>query len=242
MDVIDAILSWDVPSIVITVALTIFIVCQIVGETIEAFGKTVPVFFKVRKWFSDRKDAKQARINQYNDMANTLKEIKQQQQSIKTQQEKVETLLNEVNSHYDKDNISKRDKWMLEVNTTMNWAKERSKVYDSSVKELKELTEIVKTQTSAIDLNNKMTSDLYKQSARSDILNFSHRIINARRADRPLIVSREEFRKIRKTYEGYEEFLETYGGTNGEVDDAMEVIRQAERGEFDYIEFLEDIR
>ena len=87
-----------------------------------------------------------------------------------------------------------------------------------------------------------MTSDLYKQSARGDILNFAHRLVNARKADKPVIFSREEFHKIRKTYDAYEEFLHTYGGTNGEVEDAMETIRKAERRELPNIEFLEDVR
>ena len=43
-------------------------------------------------------------------------------------------------------------------------------------------------------------------------------------------------------HEDYEKFLHRYGGTNGEVDDAMVIIRRAESGEFTTIEFLEDIR
>ena len=77
---------------------------------------------------------------------------------------------------------------------------------------------------------------------RTQILDFAHKIINARKADKPVIFSREEFRKIRKSYEAYEEFLDTFGGTNGEVDDAMNIIREAEAGLLPNIEFLEDLR
>lgn len=239
---VDALLNWNVPTIVVTILLGVFIICQIVGEIIEISGKTVPVFFKIRKGIQEHRKAKKDKEAQYNDMVETLK-------SVKTQQGEVKEFLADVKKHYDEDNIAKRDAWMLEVNTTMHWAKERAIVYDSSVNELKALTDVVKKQSEniekqqlALDLNNKMTSDMFKQSCRRDILDFEHKIINARRADKPLVVSREEFRKIRKTYDAYEEFLQTYGGTNGEVDDAMEVIRAAERGEYDYIEFLEDIR
>lgn len=224
--------------------LVVFVLLQIIGELVEVFGKTAPTFLKLRKWFKTRKEAQIAQSALNADLSNTLAEIKEQQN-------KVETLITEFNKHYDEDHIAKRDKWMLEVNSTMHWARERAKVYDKSVDELKELADVVKQQNAiverqseALELNNKMTSDLYKQTTRTDILNFAHRIINARTrsSEAPLIISREEFKKIRKTYEAYEEFLQTYGGTNGEVDDAMEVVRRAERGEYPYIEFLEEVR
>ena len=67
------------------------------------------------------------------------KEVAEILAAVKEQQAKVEVLLTDVQNHYNADNIAMRDKWMLEVNTTMHWARERAKVYDASVGELTEL-------------------------------------------------------------------------------------------------------
>ena len=224
-----------IPGSILVGLIVILGILQIIGGIMEACNKAAPPLLKLFKICKDKRDAREQKKKDLDQAIAILPEVK--------------TLLTDIKKHYDEDNIAKRDKWMLEVNTTMHWAKERAKVYDASVNELKELTGVVKKQSDniekqqqALEMNNRMTSDMYKQSCRGDILDFEHKIINARRADKPLIVSREEFRKIRKTYEAYEEFLATYGGTNGEVDDAMDVIRCAERGEYPYIEFLEDVR
>ena len=201
----------------------------------ESCHKAVPPIMKLLKIAKEKKAAKKQRKQDLDNAIATLPEVK--------------NLLTDVRKHYNEDNISKRDKWMLEVNTTMHWARDRAEIYDKSVCELKELTEVVKKQSeniekqqAALELNNKMTSDMYKQNARGAILDFSHKLVNARKADKPVIFSREEFRKIHKTYDAYEEFLHNYGGTNGEVEDAMKVIRKAERYELPNIEFLEDLR
>lgn len=238
---LEALEGWGIPLTIIIGLAFIFIITQVVGAIVDACGKTAPAFFNLIKWIKKRRENKKNSCDNI-EMIELLKEVKAQQEDIKNQQKEVKIFLEEVKGHYGKDNIAQRDKWMLEVNSTMHWAKERAKVYDASVNELKELTDIVKTQTAALDLNNKMTSDLYKQSARGDILDFAHKLVNARKADKPVIFSREEFRKIRKTYDAYEEFLQTYGGTNGEVEDAIEIIRRAERLELPNIEFLEELR
>lgn len=263
MEFLRALEGWGIPLSVLIAVAVLFILLQFIGELVEVCGKTAPTFLKIRKWFKARKEAKKQRELQYAENTQMLKEIKEQQtrvESLLAESAKRAEYTDELNrknceiiadfnAHYCPEKIAQRDKWMLEVNSTMHWAKERAIVYDASVNELKELAEVVKKQSDvvekqsvALDLNNKMTSDMYKHSCRRDILDFEHKIINARKADKPLVISREEFRKIRKTYDAYEEFLQTYGGTNGEVDDAMEVIRRAERGEYSYIEFLEDLR
>lgn len=234
-NVFDLLEGWGVPAIIITVIAVIFVLTQIVGLIAQLCGKTLPGIFNVIRMIKNKLQENKKKRDQYNRVEETLAEVKSQQSDVKK-------LLDEINKHYGEDNIKKRDKWMLDVNTTLNWCKERGKVYDDSVKELHDVINAVKDQQEALQMNNKMTSEMFKQSCRRDILDFEHKIINARRADKPLVVSREEFRKIRKTYDKYEEFLATFGGTNGEVDDAMEVIRAAERGEYSYIEFLEDLR
>ena len=256
VEFLKALGGWGIPLSVLIILAFTFILLQLIGELLEVGGKVVPTFFKVRKHFKNKKEIKKARELQYEQNTQTIKEIKEQQERVENlltenakRAEELEALnrrnyeiIEEFNSHYCPEKISQRDKWMLEVNSTMHWAKDRATVYDASVNELKELAEIVKSQSNALELNNKMTSELYKQGTRTQILDFSHRLVNARKADKPVIFSREEFRKIRKSYKAYEEFLKTFGGTNGEVDDAMKVIRDAEAGKLPNIEFLEDLR
>lgn len=260
---IEALGNWGIPISILVALAFAFILTQLTGEILELCGKVVPTFFKVRKHFKNKQDEKKAKERQYAENSQLLKDIKEQQTRVEAllaesakRAEQTEALnikncqiIEEFNSHYCHEKLAQRDKWMLEVNSTMHWAKERAVVYDASVNALKDLTDVVKQQSEvvqkqseALELNNKMTSELYKQSTRTQILDFSHRLVNARKAEKPIIFSREEFKKIRKSYEAYEKFLATFGGTNGEVDDAMNIVRDAEAGKLPNIEFLEDLR
>ena len=232
---IETLQGIGIPGMLITIVVSIFLILQLIGELIEAAGKTAPIILKVRKLITNHRNAKKQQAEQYSRVETTLLEVKQQQ-------ENVAKFLADVRKHYDDDNIAKRDAWMVEVNSTMHWAKARAEVYDASVKQLHAVIDKVEAQTANLDINNRMTSELYKQFTRTDILNFAHRIINARKAEKPVIFSREEFTKIRKSYDAYEQFLETFGGINGEVDDAMEVIKEAQQGKIANIIFVEDMR
>ena len=256
LDFLQALGGWGISTSILIIIDFIFVITQITGELIEVCGKTAPTILKIRKYFKSKRDRKKQAELQYEQNTQILKEIKEQQERVenllkenaKRAQELEELnkknceIISEFNTHYCPEKISQRDKWMIEVNSTMHWAKDRAIVYDASVNELKQLTDVVKSQSDALALNNRMTSELYKQTTRTQILDFSHRLVNARKADKPVIFSREEFRKIRKSYKAYEEFLKTFGGTNGEVDDAMAIIRDAEAGKLPNIEFLEDLR
>ena len=249
MNLLDFLHSSGIPAIVLITAGLILLISQIVGELIELCGKTAPTILKIRKWVKAKYDAKKERDQQAKDVAQTLLDIKEQQKRVETllcesakQNAQNIEVIQEFNKHYSPDSISQRDRWMLDVNCKMKWIDERVKVYDRSVSELTDLADVVKHQSDLLNINNKMTSELYKQATRTQILDFSHRLVNARKADKPVIFSREEFKKIRKSYEAYEKFLETYGGTNGEVDDAMTIVRDAQAGNLPNIEFLEDLR
>ncbi len=253
MDFIRALEGWGVPVAILMVIAGIVVLGLVVEAITKIFGKRVPVLkfiaWPFKKWNeSRRKKAKlfedlQASLNQLNNRG-----CQEEQKSVCEENDKklddseLRVFLEELRAHYTTENIADRDRWMLDVNTTMNWCREKAKGYDASVQELKELTKVVKEQQNALELNNKMTSELYKQATRTQILDFSHKLVNARKAEKPVIFSREEFRKIRKSYKAYEVFLENYGGTNGEVDDAMEIIKDAEAGKLPNIEFLEDLR
>ena len=137
--------------------------------------------------------------------------------------QQVQTLLNDVNQHYSADNITKRDKWM-------QWVNERAQVYDDSVIELKALKD-------DIAANNELTLDLYININRNRIIDFASKIV---KENAP--VSREEFNRIFKTHDMYEDILKKHNKTNGEVDIAIRIIEESYADHMKNHSFLEDIR
>lgn len=132
----------------------------------------------------------------------------------------VKTLLNDVNQHYSADNIAKRDRWM-------DWVNSRAKVYDAGIADLEE----------KIDKNNAITLSLLIDIKRDTIINFASKVI-----DENYPVTKEQFNRIFKIYEEYEEIIEENELTNGEVDIAIRIIREAYENHMRSHTFVEDVR
>lgn len=147
---------------------------------------------------------------------------KEKMEMIDTLQQ-VQTLLNDVNQHYSADNITKRDKWM-------QWVNERAQVYDDSVVELKALKD-------DIAANNELTLDLYININRNRIIDFASKIVKEN-----VPVSREEFNRIFKTHDMYEDILKKHNKTNGEVDIAIRIIEESYADHMKNHSFIEDVR
>lgn len=145
--------------------------------------------------------------------AQTLKEVKQ--------------LLGDVNSHYSEDNITKRNSWM-------QWVNDRAVVYDESIVGI---TQSLSDVTRALDANTKLTEEMFVQSSRDRIIDFSYKA-----ADDSISVSREEFNRIFKVYDKYEKFLEEHDMTNGEIDIVYSIIRESYEKRMKNHSFTEDIR
>lgn len=138
------------------------------------------------------------RKQEKNETAQTLREVKQ--------------LLSEVNAHYSEDNITKRNSWM-------NWVNERAVVYDNSIVDItKNLADV----TQALKDNTKLTEEIFIQSSRDRIIAFSTKV-----ADENALVSMEEFNRIFKIYNDYENYLHDHNLTNGEVEIAHRIIEEA---------------
>lgn len=148
---------------------------------------------------------------------------KQEKEQVYNTLEEVKALLADVNQHYSQDNIAKRDAWMA-------WVNARAVVYDASVAELTGLKE-------ALAANNELTLDLYINVNRNRIIDFASKITNEK-----IVVSREEFNRIFKVYNDYENILEKYDKTNGEVDIAYRIITEAYEKHMKNHSFIEDIR
>ena len=217
-ELIDALGIWGVPACIITIVLVIFVFMQVTGEIIEWCGKTAPIWLKLRKIITRKRDARRQKEEARD---NALLEATK--------------AIQEFNKHYNPEAIKERDEWI-------SWVNKRADVYDTSVSELLALKSLIEGMRAEQKYNSEIAAQLYKDFCRNRILDFAHALVNARKSDKPVIYSREEFRKIHTIHTDYEKFLKKYKGTNGEVDDAMIVIRQAERGELPNIEFLEDLR
>lgn len=156
-----------------------------------------------------------------------FKRKKQEKLEEKQTIQDVKKLLSEVNAHYSHDNITKRDNWM-------QWVNDRAKVYDESIIEIKaDLANVTKS----LDANTKMTEEMFIQTSRDRIIDFATKVANE-----SIMVSREEFNRIFKVYDKYEAYLEKHGMTNGEIDIAYRIIKEAYEVRLKTSSFIEDIR
>lgn len=210
---IEALGAWGVPVTGLISLAIIFLIMQVSGEIIEWTGKVSPRILKLRKVFKERKMKKleqQAKLARLDDFINVMNDVN--------------STLTSINAHYSEDCINQRNDWIAQVNENIRWTHERATVYDNSVADLMRL------QASAEKLS-EFTCKQIKENYRNRILDFQHRIINSRNKLEPERFSHEEFAKIYATYDDYEEFLEYTHDQNHQVDNAMETIGKAERGE-----------
>lgn len=133
---------------------------------------------------------------------------------------KVETLLNDVNEHYSSDNIAKRDSWM-------DWVNSRAKVYDAGLVDLEE----------KVKENNAIALSLLIDNKRDTIIDFASKVV-----DEKYPATKEQFNRIFKIHEEYEEIIEANELTNGEVDIAIRIIKESYEKHMRNHSFVEDVR
>lgn len=121
------------------------------------------------------------------------------------------------------DKRTSRDEWM-------QWVNSRAEVYDEALNDLRELKDSLKS-------NNELTLDLYINVNRNRIIDFASKVANE-----DSMVSREEFNRIFKIYNEYEEILEKHDKTNGKVDVAYRIISESYKEHMQNHSFIEDIR
>ena len=132
----------------------------------------------------------------------------------------VQSALDEMNKHYSTDNIKMRNDWIKHVNSCLeNYDKNLS---DLSVK---------------LDKNNEDTLELLIENMRSTIIGFASTV-----ADSSASTTREQFNRVFKIYNRYENLINEHGMTNGEVDIAHRIIMEAYEHHMKNHTFLEDVR
>lgn len=209
----------NLPTKVIVAVILFFVISNIIGEILEFKGRVVPEFIKIRKYFARKKKEREA----LSKMTDLLDEHQQMAQTIK----EVKRLLNDIDKHYSKDNITMRDGWMKEVNRHMT----------DSEKKREEQDALMRVLNDKLDKNNSDTLSLLIDSKRNTIIDFASKVI-----DESYPVTKEQFNRIFKIYEEYEQIIEDNGRTNGEVDIAIRIIRESYEQHLKNHTFVEDVR
>ena len=156
-----------------------------------------------------------------------FKRKKEEEIERKETLQEVKQLLADVNKHYSADNITMRNNWMQGVD-------DRAVTCGS---QMENMTNTLLQVTEALNTNTKMTEDMFVESSRDRIISFAEKA-----ADYDILLSREQFRRIDRVYQEYENFLETKGRQNGEVDIAYEAIQDGYRYRLQNHAFLDDIK
>ena len=117
----------NMPAKVTIMIVSLFLMMQLVGEFLEFKGKVVPEFIKVRKIFARRKQERQ-----------TIQEVSTVLADVKRS-------LDEINMHYNTDNIRMRDEWIRNVN---------QKLEQNDI-QTKELCEKLDKNNQVIQINSK---------------------------------------------------------------------------------------
>ena len=188
------------PENVVIALMIIFGVIQGIGELLELKGKVVPEFLKVRKYFKRKREEREA--------------IKKVPETLKN----VETLLNSVDNHYSKDNITMRDGWMKGVDTNID-----------------EMRQWMRKLDEKLDKNSAVTLAIRIENMRNTIIDFAAYV-----SDETKAVTREQFNRVFKMYEEYETIITDSGLTNGEVDIAIHIVRESYEKHLRKRNFIED--
>lgn len=199
----------NIPVDLIAIIIGFLVISNLIGEALKLKGILAPEFMRIRDHIKRKKQESEI----LKQMPKTLQEV---QNSLK-----------DFRSHYDVDNITKRDKWMENVNHKLeehdNWREDFDKKLD--------------TTNDKLDKNNKATISILIDNMRNTIINFASYVIDEKNP-----VTREQFNRVFRMYDDYEEIIEEEGLVNGEVDIAIRIIRESYEVHLKNHTFVEDVR
>ena len=180
----------------------VLFVLQLIGEFLNFKGKAVPEIMSIRKYFARKKSERKV----IRELPDTIQELKD--------------IVNNINEHYNEDNISKRDKWIDSVN-------------DKIMTEDKFIRDLDKK----LDEANKDIVSILVDSKRDTIIDFASKVSNSK-----ALVTKEQFNRVFKLYKEYEDLISDNGLTNGEVDIAYRIIVESYEEHLSNHTFIEDTR
>lgn len=211
------------PLWIVVILMAGFGLMQAIGEILEFKGKVVPEFMKIRKKFIRRREEQQTLCRMTELLPSLEKvcgslDILPSLEKVPETLEKTAALLQSVDNHYSHDNISMRDKWMNGVNENID-----------------EIHRWMQDMSKKIDRNNEDTLAIRIENMRSTIIDFASYVSDG---DRP--VTKEQFARVFKMYKEYEYIITQNGLTNGEVDIAIRIVKDAYEQHLRNHNFIED--
>ena len=192
----------NVPSQIAIALIAVLFVLQLIGEFLNFKGKAVPEIMSIRKYFARKKSERKV----IRELPDTIQDLK--------------NIVNNIDKHYNADNISMRDKWIDSVDKKLN-------IEDKLVRDLYK----------KIDEANKDIVSILVDNKRDTIIDFASRVSNS-----SVLVTKEQFNRVFKLYKEYEDLISKNGLTNGEVDIAYRIIVESYEEHLSNHTFIEDTR
>lgn len=192
----------NVPSQIAIALIAVLFVLQLIGEFLNFKGKAVPEIMSIRKYFARKKSERKV----IRELPDTIQDLK--------------NIVNNIDKHYNADNIFMRDKWIGSVNKKLN-------MEDKLVRDLYK----------KIDEANKDIVSILVDNKRDTIIDFASRVSNS-----SVLVTKEQFNRVFKLYKEYEDLISKNGMTNGEVDIAYRIIVESYEEHLSNHTFIEDTR
>lgn len=180
-DIIKGIEFLGIPATIAIALVGLFLILQVIGELCELKGKIVPEFLKIRKYFKRKKQEKE--------------ETKQMIQECK------QALL-EFNSHYDPENIARRNTWMHGVDDSVRNNDQLIHKLDTKIDRLLENNENLTAQLEQVKSN---VLENEADRLRSELFDCGNR------CRRRIRLHPEEMEHIRAVYQKYSEVLHQNG-------------------------------
>lgn len=192
----------NVPSQIAIALIAVLFVLQLIGEFLNFKGKAVPEIMSIRKYFARKKSERKV----IRELPNTIQDLK--------------NIVNNIDKHYNADNIFMRDKWIDSVNNKL-------------------MTEdkLVRDLDKKLDEANKDIVSILVDNKRDTIIDFASRVSNS-----SVLVTKEQFNRVFKLYKEYEDLISKNGLTNGEVDIAYRIIVESYEEHLSNHTFIEDTR
>lgn len=192
----------NVPSQIAIALIAVLFVLQLIGEFLNFKGRAVPEIMSIRKYFARKKSERKV----IRELPNTIQDLK--------------NIVNNIDKHYNTDNISMRDKWIDSVNNKL-------------------MTEdkLVRDLDKKLDEANKDIVSILVDNKRDTIIDFASRVSNS-----SVLVTKEQFNRVFKLYKEYEDLISKNGLTNGEVDIAYRIIVESYEEHLSNHTFIEDTR
>lgn len=192
----------NVPSQIAIALIAVLFVLQLIGEFLNFKGKAVPEIMSIRKYFARKKSERKV----IRELPNTIQDLK--------------NIVNNIDKHYNADNIYMRDKWIDTVNNKLM-------AEDKLVRDLDK----------KLDEANKDIVSILVDNKRDTIIDFASRVSN-----HSVLVTKEQFNRVFKLYKEYEDLINKNGLTNGEVDIAYRIIVESYEEHLSNHTFIEDTR